>query len=429
MGDSKPFGSWTLALLVMANMIGAGVFTTSGFTLADLGSPRLVILAWFMAGLVAWAGAISYGQLIRTLPESGGEYLFLSRLAHPMLGFIAGWVSLIAGFTGAIAFAATAMETYLVPADHRPAWLPHDLLAVTAVVLAGVCHGLSASKGALFQNAAVLLKLLLLVAFLVVAAMLPGNQWQGGPLPGFTATNLDLVLAFATSLVWISLSYSGFNAAVYVAGEVEDARRLVPRALVMGTLATAALYLMLNGLFMFAPPPEQVSGAPDIAAATATAIGGNLFGVFIRLIIALALLTSVMSMMMAAPRVYAKMADDGLLPKALSFAGNEPRAAVMLQVGLAIVIILVSSLRGLLSYLGLTLSLCAAGSVSCLLVPRIRHEWKITSSRRAPGVYVFCTLSAAAIMAVNEPTQCLAAGATFVTGALIYVIASRGGAR
>ena len=340
MGNPQQFGPWTLTLLVIANMIGAGVFTTSGFTLAALGSPRLVILAWIVAGLIAWAGACSYGQLVRALPESGGEYLFLSRFAHPMLGFMAGWISLIAGFTGAIAFAATALESYLVPAAQRPDWLPADVVAVSVVVLAGVCHGLSASAGALLQNIAVFLKLILIVGFLVVAAMLPGNQWQGTAVAGFEATYVGLATAFATSLVWISLSYSGFNAAVYIASEARDVKRFVPRALVAGTLATTVLYLLLNGLFVLAPRPEQVSGAPDIAAATAMAIGGNSFATFIRLIVSLALLTSVLSMMMAAPRVYAKMADDGLMPQAFSFSGRQPRAAVMAQVVLAVLIIL-----------------------------------------------------------------------------------------
>ena len=125
------FGLLTLVGLVVANMIGAGVFTTSGFALADLGTPDRVMLAWLTGGLLAVCGALSYGALVRRMTESGGEYLFLSRAIHPAAGFVAGWVSLLAGFTGAIALAATALEAYLLPAGTRPGWIPEDAVALT----------------------------------------------------------------------------------------------------------------------------------------------------------------------------------------------------------------------------------------------------------------------------------------------------------
>ena len=164
------FGRPTLTFLVIANMVGAGVFTTSGFTLESLRSPAWVVAAWVVGGLIALAGAISYGQLVRAIPESGGEYLYLSRIAHPLLGCVAGWVSLIAGFSGAIAFAATALEGYLVPAVSRPAWLPEDTVAAGVVVAGGLLHGVHVRAGAWLQNVAVVGKLGLLGVFVVIAA-------------------------------------------------------------------------------------------------------------------------------------------------------------------------------------------------------------------------------------------------------------------
>jgi APA family basic amino acid/polyamine antiporter len=202
----------TLIGLIVANMIGAGVFTTSGFALADLGSANRVMLAWAIGGTIALCGALSYGGLARHFTESGGEYLFLSRVMHPMAGFIAGWVSLLAGFTGAIAFAALAFETYISPLI--PFALPPKSLAIALIVIAALLHGARARAGVGVQNAVVFLKFALILIFIsaaIFAAKTFGSDAAVPVSPEFSLT------AFAGSLVWISLSYSGFNAAVYVA--------------------------------------------------------------------------------------------------------------------------------------------------------------------------------------------------------------------
>lgn len=425
MSGRKGFGLWTLTFLVVANMVGAGVFTTSGFTLQSLGSPHLVLAAWAVGGLIALAGAVSYGQLIRIMPESGGEYLFLSRAAHPLVGFVAGWVSLIAGFTGAIAFAATALESYAMPANLRPAWLPANSVAVAAVVAGAMFHGFRPRVGVIFQNISVILKLAMLGTFLAVAVvMLPIDSWKGEPMATASGTPA-VAVAFAGSLVWISLSYSGFNAAVYIAEEAREIKKTVPKSLVLGTVIVLVLYLLLNAVFVYAPPSETVAGKEDIAAAAAEWIGGHSLATFVRVIISLALLTSVSSMMMAAPRVYRKMADDGMLPQALSRGGEAPRTAVITQAGLAVLFILVSSLQGLLSYLGLTLSICAACSVGCLLLPSVRRYPYLHPKSLIPTLYIVCTLGAAAIMTFGEPKQLFASALTFLVGAMAFILAKR----
>ena len=164
----RSFSLVSLTALVIASMIGAGVFTTSGFALADLGTPGRVLLAWFVGGLIAFCGAISYGALAHRMTESGGEYLFLSRAIHPLVGFLAGWISLLAGFTGAIAFAATAFAAYAVPDEMRPAWLSPDVLATVVVIGAGLLHGRYKQGGVLSQTLTVGVKLGLITLFLPV---------------------------------------------------------------------------------------------------------------------------------------------------------------------------------------------------------------------------------------------------------------------
>ena len=419
----KKFGFWTLTFLVIANMIGAGVFTTSGFSLQDLGSSNAVVLAWVAGGIIAIAGAISYGLLVQAMPESGGEYVFLSRAAHPLLGYIAGWVSLIAGFSGAIAFAATVFESYVIPERVRPSWLPPGSVAVAAIVLAGVFHGLRPRIGAATQNAVVVLKLGLLAAILLFAASrLTTDSWHGFPAEQAKMSSWAFIGAFAGSLVWISLSYSGFNAAVYVADEAHDARKSVPKALVAGTVIVMVIYVSLNAVFVYAPPPESIKGAGDVAAIAAASLGGKGFATFVRCTIAVALLTSVLSMMMAAPRVYAKMADDGLMPSFLCFKGDSPKAATVAQVLLAVLLVLVSTLQGLLSYLGLTLSLSAACSAFCLFLPSVRSRPLAHPLHLIPAFYIICTITVAAVMTFFNPWQLLGTVITFSIGAVAYVI-------
>jgi len=395
----RSLGWLSSSAIVVSSMVGAGVFTTSGFSLADLGSPSRVLAAWAVAGLIALCGAIGYSALARRFVESGGEYLFLSRQLHPSIGFVAGIVSLIAGFTGAIAFAATALEAYVAPPESWPA----GVVASAVILFATALHLVHVEAGARVQNAIVAGKFLLLTAFLrIAAAHFPAN-W-----PGWTATTepaAEMTLAdFCMSLVWISLSYCGFNAAVYAAGEVRDPERNVPRALMLGTIATTIFYLLLNTVFVWAPELNTVAGQEQVAAIAARTVGGPNLERTMRLIVIVSLFTSVSAMIMTGPRVYAKMADDRLLPGWLRFAGPVPRRALLFQAGLALVVVHVSTLKQLLSYLGFTLSITAALTVSSLLWAR--HSLPVSLGvRLAAGLYVASTLIIAFLAASRTPME------------------------
>ncbi len=409
----------SLVALIIANMIGAGVFTTSGFALGDLGSANRVMAAWVVGGVIALCGALSYGGLVRHITDSGGEYLFLSRIIHPVAGFIAGWVSLLAGFTGAIAFAARAFETYAFPT--RPDWLPSGLAASVMVLVAAVLHGVKVETGAVSQNIVVAVKVMMLVSFLLFSASVGMTQGMGvAPAP---AAPFDFVI-FAGSLVWISLSYSGFNAAVYVAGEAKDAQRNAPKALWIGTLIVTVLYVALNAAFVYLPPFDAVVGKEDVAAAAAQAIGGQPAALAIRFVTVLALVTSVFSLVMAGPRVYARMADDGVFPSFFRFSGaGAPTAAIAAQAVLAIAVIAVSDLRGLLSYLGFTLSLSGALTVGALFVV-VRREGRkavaVWGYPFTPAFYVLATLVLAGIAGRRSPVELLTAVLTIASGSVVY---------
>lgn len=362
-------GLATLVALVVANMIGAGVFTSSGYSLGALGNPGRVMLAWWLCGLWAVAGAVAYGALVSRLPMSGGEYLFLSRFVHPAVGFLAGWISVIAGFTAPIALAAQGAAAYL-----QPSWsageLNLSLIAAAVIVAATLCHLIGISIGAGVQNALVAAKLVLLGVVIVWAfALAPSEAWQGGALPersnSWWPESYAAWSVLAGSMSWVALSYTGFNAAIYVAGEARDASRMVPRAMLLATVVVTAIYLLLNYVFVYAPPPEEIAFQKNVASIAASAIGGARLEWLVRVTVVLAMTSSVFAMLLAGPRVYQKMAEDGVMPQFFRSAGS-PRLAILAQGTLSLIAVFLADLLQLMTYLGLTLSACGALAVLSL---------------------------------------------------------------
>jgi APA family basic amino acid/polyamine antiporter len=376
----RQLGLTTATALVVANMIGSGVFTTSGFLLGDLGSPGRVLAAWAVGGLIALLGALSYSALAREIPESGGEYLFLARTLHPAAGYLAGWVSLLVGFSAPLAAVAMAFGEY------TKAWLPgwHPKVTGTVLlVLFAMVHAVHVQRGAWIQNATVIVKLILIGVFLGFgfSRLQPPVELAAGDFSFGT---------FAVSLVWVSFSYFGWNAAVYVGGEIRDPERTMPRAMLWGTLLVTALYLALNAVFVYSAPRALLAGKLDVGRIAAEALGGRAWADGITVIVALALITSVSAMVMAGPRVYARMAADGYLPRWLAPTDGPPRNAIALQLALALVLLWSAAFESLLTYIGFTLNLCTAATVVGLI--RLRRKagdrLRVTGWPWVPGLFL-----------------------------------------
>ncbi len=420
--ERRRLGLTSATALVVASMIGAGVFTSSGFALEALGSPARVLAAWGLGGLTAACGALCYGALGRAIPESGGEYTYLARTLHPLAGFLAGWVSLLAGFTAPIAAAALGLQVYLdstFELGGDPRWI-----GTAAIALAGALHGLRLAPGIVAQNAAVALKLALILVFVLLGA------WRLEPAvaaPAASMAEFDPG-AFAIALVWISFAYSGWNAAGYVAGEVRAPERNLPRALLFGTGLVTLAYLALNAVFVYAAPLAELAGKPEIGALAAEALGGRGLRRFLTLIVALALFTSVSSMVMSGPRVYARMAAEGVFPRFFAAAGEVPARAVALQVALSIALVWFADLRELIGYVGFTLGLCAAAAVIGLLRLRARagpERVPIPGYPLVPALYLAMTLFASGYMAVREPRNAALGAATVAVGLVPRALWSR----
>jgi APA family basic amino acid/polyamine antiporter len=268
-----------------------------------------------------------------------------------------------------------------------------------------------------------------MIAAFILFALRTIGSWQGlvvlpapstPSTPGVPFSLLD----FASQLVWISFSYAGFNAAVYVASEVAGAERNVPRAMIGGTILVTIIYVILNAIFVLAPSASTITDAANIdqvAATAARTIGGARFSTFVRVVIVVSLLTSVSALVMTGPRVYAKMADDGFFPNWFRFEERPPIQAIWFQAILAIIAISITTLQDLLGYLGLTLSICSALTVSMLFALRWRGEiTRLPAFGIPPAIYVAATLILAVLYGIGKPEQALAAGVTVGIGFVLY---------
>jgi APA family basic amino acid/polyamine antiporter len=408
--------------LVVANMIGSGAFTISGFALASLGTPGPVLLAWLLGGVLAACGALSYGALGRRLPVSGGEYTVLSRALHPLAGFLAGWLSLFAGFTAPIAVAALGLQAYFDAALARPSGWPW--LGLAAVAGAAALHALRLGLGVRLQNAAVALKLAGIAAFVAFGAPAVAARFADAfAMPA----RLDLA-ALGGTVVWVSFAYSGWNAAIYVASELKDPARNLTRSLLGATLLVAVVYLLLNAVFVLAAPTAALAGKAEVGAVAAEALGGAGLRRALAGLVALALLTSISSMLMAGPRVIAQMAEDGVLPRFLRARGGAPRAAIALQAGLALVATASSTLTELLGYAGFMLSVSAAATVATLMALRRREgaaSVPLPGWPLVPALFVAGTLAAAAALVLRDPRVAGLGVLTLATGLPAYWLATR----
>jgi APA family basic amino acid/polyamine antiporter len=418
--EGKLLGFSGAVALVIANTIGTGVFTTSGFALADLGEPGFVMLSWLMGGVYALAGVMVYSDLAAEYPESGGEYVFLRNTLHPALGAAAGWISLVAGFTTPIAVAALGAQLYLARAGGPGAAAPW--VATLIVIGLGLLHAGAPEKGVAFQNVAVLIKVCAIFVFIAFGAPTAVSTIAAAPPPSLEAFPL---LAFAGSLVWISYAYSGWNAAVYVTGDIEGGGRTVERALYSGTLLVIVLYLGVSAVILYGAPKEQIRGVAASGAIAALAIGGPRAEQALSALIALALITSASSMLLSGPRVYARMARDGVLPAAFGrLHGDYPRFAIVAQAVLSLIVVWSAGLRDLLEFAGVTLSL-SAGTV---VVGWFRQQMRAGFStgkifERCAAILFLATTTGIIVSALlMRPASALAAAALIAVGLAAYAL-------
>ena len=372
MTDSNSIGFPTATAIVIANMIGAGIFTSLGFQLVDTVNTWSILILWCLGALMALCGALSYAEIATYWSRSGGEYHFLSKAFHPLLGYLSGWVSLTIGFSAPIALSGMALGAYIAPY----LGISEMTLAVFTIIIISFFHSMSIKRSSILQNSTTLLKVILILIFLYFGLT---------RIPGASAFLFDkswkdelLLPAFAVSFVYVTFSYSGWNAATYIVGEIRDVRKNLPRALLLGTVIVSLLYLLLNYVFLRHNQLEDIRGQLEIGQITAISIFGQNGGELISFGIAFMLISSISAMVWAGPRVTQVMAEDHTLWRwfALKTKGKVPLRAIWFQTAITLGLLFTGTFEQVMVYSGFILQLFAALAVAAVFVVRRRNKSK-----------------------------------------------------
>src|SRR5436309_10368575 len=251
----------TATRIVVANMVGTGIFTSLGFQVTSLPTGFSIMALWIAGGICALCGALSYAELGAALPRSGGEYNFLSAIYHPSLGFLAGWISATIGFAAPVAIAAIAFGTYF--ADVVPGLNPL-VLSLAIVTICTVVLLRDLQLGSAFQNGSTILKIALILVIVVAGFCVKSSQ----PISFFPAKGDGTLIVnapFAVSLYWVMYAYSGWNASTYIVGELRNPARTVPLSVGVGTIVVVILYVAMNAVFLRTTPAAEMAGIQQVA--------------------------------------------------------------------------------------------------------------------------------------------------------------------
>lgn len=436
---SRPvIGVSAAAAIVVANMIGTGVFTSLGYQVMDIQSPLAILALWAIGGLVALCGALVYAELGARMPRSGGEYHILSRIYHPAIGFLAGFVSVAVGFAAPVAAAAIAMSSYLTSVlglGAQGMWM--KAIALGGVLAVTLIHLFPLRTIGLFQVLVTSLKVALVLLFILFGFAMASPQ----PISfAYSPAVLGEILSgdFAVSLVYVMYAYSGWNAAIYMVSEIREPRRNLPIALIGGTSVVMLLYTLLNAVFLFSAPIAEMAGQTEVGYIAARHIFGETAGVAMSLLIAFGLVSTISAMTWAGPRVLQAMGEDYAIFAAFrrTNPNGVPYLALLFQFMIVCYLVVSSSFEAILVYIGFTLSLSVFLTVAGVFVVRMRdrelpRHYLTWGYPWTPLVFLLITGWMLGFLLWEKPVESVVGLATMLSGLLLYAwnrrIGSRGG--
>ena len=421
--EAPKISAVTALALAVADMIGTGVFTSLGFQVRDIHSGFSLLLLWAVGGAVALSGALSYAELAAAFPRSGGEYNFLSRSYHPSIGFMAGWISATVGFAAPVALAAMALGQYFAGVVPGAPVLAVGLGVTVAVSLV---HLSGTRRGSILQNVSTFMKLGL-IAVLIVAGFVWGEPQNISFMPSAADLGYITGAPFAISLVFVLYSYSGWNAATYIAGEVEDAHRSLPRSIVVSLLIVTGLYVALNAVFLYTAPIGELSGQLDVALIAGRHIFGEAGGKLVAGLICIGLVSSISAMMWVGPRVIMVMGEDMPLLRMFSKRASNgvPQIAILFQLAMVTALLLTQSFEAVLDFIQFALTLCSFLTVLGVIVlrfkkPDLPRPYRAWGYPVTPFVFLGVTSFVLFHLAAQRPLQSLASFCTMLAGLLLY---------
>ena len=423
--------------MVIANMIGTGIFTSLGFQVLPDGipDPFAILVIWLLGGIISLCGATVYGEIATTINKSGGEYSFLSEIYHPLLGFISGWISIIVGFSAAIAALALAAGEYFVPligmtGEDTTASVPVvKLIAAFAIGLVVIVHIRGVKFGGSFQNYMTWLKLALIVIFLIMPFVFMSSGGGSGVSFAPDEDSWDIIFSgsFAGALVWVFFAYSGWNASTYIVGSLENPKKNLPYSLIVGTIVVTVVYMLLNFVFMYVATFDELALKPDLGYVVAKKVLGNEIGLIFSAVFSIALISGLSAMFIAGPRVVQEMGKDYAVFKSLGrqSASGAPVLAILTIMILSVIMVFFSSFKDIIEYVGITLSIFSMLTVGGIFILRSR---KATSETRVkawgypitPIVFIGFTLWMIFYFVSSDPMKIVYALCTILPAIIIY---------
>lgn len=422
----------TVIAIVIASMVGTGIFTSLGFQLLEIRSGFVLLMLWAVGGIVALCGAITYAELGAALPRSGGEYNFLARIYHPAAGFISGWVSVTIGFAAPTALAAITFAAYAtsaLPGESSDAL--QRTLACSLVVALTLVHASTRRNSGSLQVIFTILKVSVIVGFCIAAVTFakvpqPVNFW-----PAAGDSVLLTSSAFAVSLIYVSYAYTGWNVATYLSSELENPQRTLPGILMTGTLVVMLLYLALNFVFLWVAPMDAMAGQIEVGYIAARSAFGDVGGRLTGLVLALLLVSTVSAMTLAGPRVLQVIGEDFHALRLLSRTNKDgiPSTAIFVQSCLAVLFILTSSFESILIFAGFTLALNSFATVLGVFVlrwrqPDLPRPYRTFAYPLTPLIYLALTGWTLTFVLINKPVEGLFGLGIITAGLLFYFLSA-----
>jgi len=437
----RKLGGFSATAIVVANMIGTGIFTMSGLLAANLPSPGWVLLCWLFGGIIAIAGALCYAELATRMPEAGGEYVYLKKLYHPALGFLAGWTSLIVGFSAPIAAAAMGFSEYihaglnsrLLHLESLHLAIFNKGIAISVIALFTFLHYFGLRLGSRVQNILTVMKIFI-VAGLAFVGLVFGNG--SGPKLSLGGESSG-IMAIGTAMMLVMFAYSGWNASAYIAGEIRHPKKTIPLSLIGGTSIVIVLYLAINFFIFRMVPYADLKGVIPVVETAAVQAFGEGMGKVVSLLVGVGLLSCLSAFIMIGPRVYYAMARDRLF---FPFAANVhprykvPAKSILIQGSIAVVMVLIGSFEQLIIYIAFALNIFLWLAVAGVFLARKRKVGEESAVKvwGYPIVPLFFLIASLVLMVfnyLNRPMESSAALLTVLIGIPCYFLWVKGVAR
>ena len=418
---SEKIGWKTAAAIVIANMIGTGVFTSLGFQIADIKNTWSIILLWVIGGLLGLIGAFTYAELGTKFKESGGDYIFLSRIFHPFAGYLYAWISLTVGFSAPIAISALAMTSYLSPIN--PAIFT-DWFGIGVIILVTAIHSVSVGQSGKFQSYSTILKLAFVFLLIVIGFYFVPVE---NTALNFSSTwKEELFLpGFAVSLIYVSYAYTGWNSAAYITDEIEDPDKNLPKALIPATLLVMVVYVLLQVIFLRHASVGELANKVEVATISFANVFGDNGSFWVSVFIGVQLLATISGYLWVGSRISYAMAKENPLWKSIAVKNDNgiPVRALWLQGFIAILLTLTGTFEQVMLYASFALQLMGTLTVASLLwLKRTEGTYHSPGRPWLQYIYILFSFWVLGFMLKEQPYESLIGIGFVVVGGITYFL-------